>query len=188
MSASEFRRLSYICTHCMCQCHFYVKSLPNSLYAYIIIQSFNIVLLTESSMEYEQLKRPLMFSSCDVRKCINVTIENDDITEQNETFSVSLQRTATLDSRITLNPKSATVHITDDDGMHYTSVPFSRLFNCASTVFCAFHFLLLNINIKYEKHFQKMYRDVGMAVPKTTETRCRDGSVQGRHVIQRLHN
>ena len=42
--------------------------------------------------------------------------------------------------------------------------------------------------IKYEKHFQKMYRDVGMAVPKTKETRCRDGSVQGRHVIQRLHN
>ena len=41
---------------------------------------------------------------------------------------------------------------------------------------------------KYKKHFQKMYRDVGMAVPKTTETRCRDGSVQGRHVIQRLHN
>ena len=43
-------------------------------------------------------------------------------------------------------------------------------------------------SIKYIKHFQKMYRDVGMAVPKTTETRCRDGSVQGRHVIQRLHN
>ena len=41
---------------------------------------------------------------------------------------------------------------------------------------------------KYEKHFQKMYRDVGMAVPKTTETRCRDGSVQARYVIQRLHN
>ena len=29
--------------------------------------------------------------------------------------------------------------------------------------------------------------DVRMAVPKTTETRCRDGSVQARHVIQRLH-
>ncbi len=41
---------------------------------------------------------------------------------------------------------------------------------------------------KCEKHFHKMYRDVGMAVPKTTETRCRDGSMQGRHVIQRLHN
>ena len=26
-----------------------------------------------------------------------------------------------------------------------------------------------------------------MAVPKTTETRCRDGSVQARQVIKRLH-
>ena len=40
---------------------------------------------------------------------------------------------------------------------------------------------------KYEKHFPKMLRDVGMAVPKTTETRCRDGSVQARQVIKRLH-
>ena len=31
--------------------------------------------------------------------------------------------------------------------------------------------------IKYEKHFPKMYRDVGMAVPKTTQTRYMDGSV-----------
>ena len=48
--------------------------------------------------------------------------------------------------------------------------------------------LVSYIYIKYIKHFQKMYRDVGMAMPKTTETRCRDGSVQARHVIQRLHN
>ena len=47
---------------------------------------------------------------------------------------------------------------------------------------------LTSLYYKYEKHFQKMYRDVGMAVPKTTKTRCRDGSVQARHVIQRLHN
>ena len=33
-------------------------------------------------------------------------------------------------------------------------------------------------NIKYEKHFPKMYRDVGMAVPKTTQTRYMDGTVQ----------
>ena len=30
---------------------------------------------------------------------------------------------------------------------------------------------------KYEKHFPKMYGDVGMAVPKTTQTRYMDGSV-----------
>ena len=40
---------------------------------------------------------------------------------------------------------------------------------------------------KNEKHFPKMLRDVGMAVPKTTETRCRDGSGQARQVIKRLH-
>ena len=33
--------------------------------------------------------------------------------------------------------------------------------------------------VKYEKHFPKMLRDVGMAaVPKTTQTRYMDGSVQ----------
>ena len=31
---------------------------------------------------------------------------------------------------------------------------------------------------KYEKHFPKMYRDVGMAVPKTIQTRYMGGSVQ----------
>ena len=31
---------------------------------------------------------------------------------------------------------------------------------------------------KYEKHFPKMYRDVGMAVPKTTQTSYMDGTVQ----------
>ena len=37
------------------------------------------------------------------------------------------------------------------------------------------------------KTFLKMLNDVGMAVPKTTATRCRDGRVQARHVIQRQH-
>ena len=32
-----------------------------------------------------------------------------------------------------------------------------------------------------------MLKDVGMAVPKTAETRCRHGSVQAKHAIQRLH-
>ena len=35
---------------------------------------------------------------------------------------------------------------------------------------------------------QKMKTDVHrMAVPKMTKTRCRNGSVQARHAIQRLH-
>ena len=45
---------------------------------------------------------------------------------------------------------------------------------------------------KYEKHFPKMYRDVGMAVPKTTQTRYMDGTVQvtqrTTQVTQSLHH
>ncbi len=52
--------------------------------------------------------------------------------------------------------------------------------------FCVLLYKKMYTN-KYEKHFPKMYRDVGMAVLKTTETRCRDGSVQARQVIKRLH-
>ena len=37
------------------------------------------------------------------------------------------------------------------------------------------------------KTFFKMLKDIGMAVPKTIATKYRDGSVQTRHVIQRLH-
>ena len=42
----------------------------------------------------------------------------------------------------------------------------------------AFEQRLTSLYYKYEKHFAKMYRDVGMAVPKTTQTRYMDGSVQ----------
>jgi len=52
------------------------------------------------------------------------------------------------------------------------------------SMFCKFQSMFAK---KVLKTFQEMLKDVGMAVPKTTATRCRDGSVQARHVIQRLH-
>ena len=42
----------------------------------------------------------------------------------------------------------------------------------------SFTVLLCKNTNKYEKHFPKMLGDVGMAVPKSTETRCRDSSLQ----------
>ena len=39
---------------------------------------------------------------------------------------------------------------------------------------------------KYEKHFPKMYRDVGMAVPKTTQTRYMDDSVQATQMTTQV--
>ena len=37
-----------------------------------------------------------------------------------------------------------------------------------------------------KKHFPKMYRDVGMAVPKTTQTRYMDGSVQATQMTTQV--
>lgn len=38
----------------------------------------------------------------------------------------------------------------------------------------------------YENIFQNC-RGIRMALPQATETRCRNGSVQARHIVQRLH-
>ena len=45
----------------------------------------------------------------------------------------------------------------------------------------------LGLLVKYKNIFTKMLRDVGMAVPKTTETRYDGSSVQARQGIQGLH-
>ena len=44
------------------------------------------------------------------------------------------------------------------------------------------HFLMVPMCKKRCKQVQKNVEDVGMAVPKTTESRCRVGSVQARYV------
>ena len=45
-------------------------------------------------------------------------------------------------------------------------------------------YIVADGQLLYTIHFPKMERDVGMTVPKTTETRYRDGSVQERQGIQ----
>ena len=45
---------------------------------------------------------------------------------------------------------------------------------------------VLMVHVKYEKHFPKMYGDVGMAVPKTTQTRYMDGSVQATQMTTQV--
>ena len=46
--------------------------------------------------------------------------------------------------------------------------------------------VLIPIFLKYEKHFPKLYGDVGMAVPKTTQTRYMDGSVQATQMTTQV--
>ena len=79
--------------------------------------SFIVTILAETQRDYGELSLPLIFSPCDIKQCITVKIENDDITEESEFFTVNLERTTNLDSRIVLDPRNATVNITDNDGM-----------------------------------------------------------------------
>ena len=46
---------------------------------------------------------------------MNVTIENDAVLEDTESFDVTLERTFDLDNRITLDPVDGVIEITDND-------------------------------------------------------------------------
>ena len=59
----------------------------------------------------------LMFEACQRRSCVTVTIVDDEVLENVESFNVTLERTPSLDMRITLDPVDGVVEITDDDGL-----------------------------------------------------------------------
>ena len=63
-----------------------------------------------------------MFSPCDRRICVNLTVENDGTLEETETFQVTLERTPGLDHRIILAPVTAEINIIDDDGILYATI------------------------------------------------------------------
>ena len=60
----------------------------------------------------------LIFDSCETRQCTNITIINDMLVENTESFSVTLVRTTELDTRITLDPDIGEIVI--NDGSFYT--------------------------------------------------------------------
>ena len=57
----------------------------------------------------------LTFSTCQSRQCVNVSITDDTLKEQNESFTISLERSTGFDARITLDPSESTVIILNDD-------------------------------------------------------------------------
>ena len=46
-----------------------------------------------------------------------MTIVDDNVLEIGESFTVTLERTPSLDNRITLNPVNGRIEITDNDGI-----------------------------------------------------------------------
>ena len=72
-------------------------------------------------MDYIGLSTILNFPSCGTKQCVDVTIVDDDVSENVESFHVTLERTLGLDMRITLDPVDGVVEITDDDGLFFSS-------------------------------------------------------------------
>ena len=70
-----------------------------------------------SPMDYGGESTVLMFDSCDVQSCLNISIIDDMVVEDLESFDITVGRAPGLDNRITLESVNGTVEITDNDGM-----------------------------------------------------------------------
>ena len=85
------------------------------------IHSFNTILLlsihTFKTNTALSLGYNLNFNACKERACAYISIMDDDIVEKSESFTISLERTTDLDSRISLSSERGEVTILDDDGM-----------------------------------------------------------------------
>ena len=71
----------------------------------------------ENGSDYTAVSSPLTFpattSSDDVMQCINVSITDDSVFEESETFTVTV---TTANPRVTLGNNDTTVTITDNEG------------------------------------------------------------------------
>ena len=57
------------------------------------------------------------FQPGDTSQCVTISINDDDTVEDTESFDVTLTKPNGLDPRVTLRDTSATITITDSDGM-----------------------------------------------------------------------
>ena len=69
-----------------------------------------------SPLDYDKVSTILTFNKCDTQQCTEIPIVDDMMEELTESFSLTLERTPDLDSRITLDPVDGVVEITDNDG------------------------------------------------------------------------
>ena len=68
------------------------------------------------STDYDGLPATVKFPVCALGTCVNVTIADDAVVENTESFRISLTRTTGLDSRITLTGTTE-IQISDNDRM-----------------------------------------------------------------------
>ena len=65
--------------------------------------------------DFSAQRRSLYFSVRETRECYNIPINNDDTQEDTDMFTVTVNRTSSLDPRIRLEDNVAVVSIIDAD-------------------------------------------------------------------------
>lgn len=75
-----------------------------------------IYIFIAATDDYVEQDKLLVFTACQSRKCVDILIVNDEVTEKTESFGISILRSVDLGNQIQLEPSSGEIHVTDDDG------------------------------------------------------------------------
>jgi hypothetical protein len=100
----------------------------------------------DSVTDYSAVAATLSFPPCSTLQCVTIAITDDSIPEPDESFSLILERSPGLDSRITLASSTGSVLIFDDDDFMCTArgVPEVTVIDCTgnqpgSSLQCSFN-------------------------------------------------
>ena len=106
----------------LCRCGQFAILFNLALYNFCILMllctgKHNISPLTDSPTDFMPMPNtPLLFQPNQRRVCVNIPIEDDDMVEQTESFTIILRGTQDLHEAIRLTQTNGFVVIIDDDG------------------------------------------------------------------------
>ena len=72
---------------------------------------------TELYSEYNLQRAELRFPACATKQCLNVSIIDDLLVEDTETFTIHLETSLGLSNEFEVNPSVKVINITDNDGV-----------------------------------------------------------------------
>ena len=73
-------------------------------------------LSVESPEDYRAVDTVLTFGANTPEQCVNISIRDDDVVEQTESFIVTLERPLDLNNSVSLSPTQQTITIINEDG------------------------------------------------------------------------
>ena len=79
----------------------------------------SLLIVTVEEMDYGALDVVLMFEMCMRRKCVNVTIIEDQMNELNESFTFHLNSSTNISSHFNFGSAEGIVHIINNDGENF---------------------------------------------------------------------